>query len=170
MRSVLDASNRVCRFALLCWVLMASGCHWVLEQPGSSLMFRHRRFQEMLQHVHVTSPASFSRSLESGPFKEMYKVGCDSLEPRYFGNPFGWDVWVPRHPNDQSCGPHHGRSGSSSIMPNLQGWRRKDPGYAWHAIIGTLEARTASRDARRNKKTQRTLSALVVGCVSTMCI
>ena len=35
------------RFVLTAWLLMAQGCHWTLEQPSSSLLFRHFRFQQM---------------------------------------------------------------------------------------------------------------------------
>ena len=32
---------------------MSIGCHWTLEQPSSSLLYRHRRFQEFCQKTFV---------------------------------------------------------------------------------------------------------------------
>ena len=45
-----------CRFCLLAWLLMSRGAHWCLEQPVTSLMYRHRRFQELCRAVVVPWP------------------------------------------------------------------------------------------------------------------
>ena len=46
-------SNVSCRFVLLALLIYAKGGTWTLEQPISSLMFRHRRFQWLLKRLVV---------------------------------------------------------------------------------------------------------------------
>ena len=52
--SVLMAHYLYPRFILIAYLLMSRGAHWTLEQPASSLMYRHRRFQEMCRRVKAT--------------------------------------------------------------------------------------------------------------------
>ena len=42
------------RFVLIAYLLMSKGAHWTLEQPATSLMYRHKRFQEMCTRVRAT--------------------------------------------------------------------------------------------------------------------
>ncbi len=43
----------VSRLVLMLYLLRAKGCMWVIEQPASSLLYLHNRFQDWLKHSDV---------------------------------------------------------------------------------------------------------------------
>lgn len=49
-----SAIQLACRMILAIFLIVARGGVWVLEQPSSSLVFRHPRFKELLGLTTVT--------------------------------------------------------------------------------------------------------------------
>lgn len=53
VKCVADGNVMTSRSCLVCLLVMALGGYWVLEQPASSLMFRHPRMQQLCQLAKV---------------------------------------------------------------------------------------------------------------------
>ena len=45
----------LCRMILLMWAIHAQLGTWTLEQPASSIIFRHKRFQQFLKYFRASS-------------------------------------------------------------------------------------------------------------------
>ncbi len=76
---VADGNLQAPRVALLAWLAAARGCSWVLEQPRSSILWHHPRFQLLLHHLQV-----FRAPLCLGDF------GAATEKPIYLWSSHAW--------------------------------------------------------------------------------
>lgn len=98
------------RFVLLALMIHGLGGTWTLEQPSTSLIFRHHRFQWMVKRLRATLsyiyihadicwvPKNFNWIMS------WFLYLFDIMHLRFGGNAFGWNALVPLHLKDQPCG------------------------------------------------------------------
>lgn len=144
------------RMCILIYLILAQQGTFTIEQPSTSLLFRHPRFQALISKIHASgqvlkwsSPKGLIRISDVAFWNPSY------IQPRYGKWSFGWNFLDLKHPNEVSFGEILQRSGDSRLA--TYELDAKMLRVCWYGSIGMLLEGHGSLGGKNNYENLRCL-------------